>query len=77
MIYIRRHDKWVKILKKLKRNAIQCKKCGTVIEFKHRHYFKWCPCKMLAVDSGLDYTRIIGEMDNLIESHEYKIDEEK
>ncbi|MGE7891638.1 DUF7695 domain-containing protein [Bacillus cereus] len=63
-------------MKKLKRNAIQCKKCGTVIESKYRHDFKWCPCKTVAVDGGLDYARIIGEMDDLIELHEYEIDEE-
>ncbi len=30
-----------------------------------------------AVDGGFDYARIIGELDNLIELHEYEKDEGK
>ncbi|WP_430793292.1 DUF7695 domain-containing protein [Bacillus thuringiensis] len=36
----------------IKRNAIQCKKYGTVIESQHRHDFKWYPCLSVAVDGG-------------------------
>lgn len=77
MMYIREHDKGGRIVKRLKRNEIQCKKCGTAIESKYRNDFKWCPCKTVAVDGGLDYTRIIREMDNLIKLHEYEKDEKK
>ncbi|WP_255289427.1 DUF7695 domain-containing protein [Bacillus cereus] len=66
-----------RIVKKLKRNAIQCKKCSTVIESEYRHDFKWCPCQSVAVDGGFDYARIIGELDNLIELYEYEKDEGK
>ncbi|WP_423734720.1 MULTISPECIES: DUF7695 domain-containing protein [Bacillus cereus group] len=47
------------------------------MESKYRNDFKWFPCKTVAVDGGLDYTRIIREMDNLIKLHEYEKDEKK
>lgn len=45
--------------KKLIKNAIKCNHCGDIIESKHRHDFKFCKCKTVAVDGGLDYTRRI------------------
>lgn len=54
----------------LKRNAIQCKKCGHVIESKHRHDFRWCPCMTVAVDGGLAYLRRAGNLDAYIELSE-------
>ena len=41
-------------------NKIQCKKCGSIIESKHRHDFKFCDCKSVAVDGGLAYLRRLG-----------------
>lgn len=41
----------------LKRNAVRCKKCDTVIESKYTHDFKRCPCGSVMVDGGLDYAR--------------------
>ena len=41
-------------------NKIQCKKCGSIIESKHRHDFKFCDCESVAVDGGLDYLRRLG-----------------
>ena len=41
-------------------NKIQCKKCGSIVESKHRHDFKFCDCKSVAVDGGLDYLRRLG-----------------
>ena len=41
-------------------NKIQCKKCKDIIEFKHVHDFKWCACKSIAVDGGLEYLRRVG-----------------
>jgi tRNA(Ile2) C34 agmatinyltransferase TiaS len=46
--------------KVIKRNIIKCKKCGTTIESKYRHDFKWCKCKSVAVDGGKDYLRRLG-----------------
>ena len=45
-------------MKKLIRNAIKCNHCGDVIESKYRHDFKWCSCKTVFIDGGLDYTRV-------------------
>ncbi|PEE39133.1 DUF7695 domain-containing protein [Bacillus pseudomycoides] len=58
-------------MKKLKRNAIQCRKCGDVIESKFTRDFKYCSCGSVAVDGGLEYARITGEPESVIELHEY------
>jgi ribosomal protein S27AE len=42
---------------KIIRNAARCKKCGDVIESKHRHDFVSCKCGAIAVDGGTDYIR--------------------
>ena len=47
-------------MQKIKRNRIKCKKCLLIIESKHRHDFKWCGCKSVAVDGGLDYVKVCG-----------------
>ena len=39
----------------IKRNAIRCVHCGDVIESVTVHDFRWCSCKTVAVDGGLDY----------------------
>lgn len=39
-------------------NAIRCNNCNTVIESKHRHDFRTCPCGRVFVDGGRDYQRI-------------------
>lgn len=44
-------------MKKLVRNALQCKHCGDVIESKSVHDFKMCSCGACFVDGGLDYCR--------------------
>lgn len=41
-------------------NKIKCKKCGDIIESKHRHDFKFCKCQAVAVDGGKDYLRRVG-----------------
>jgi len=40
--------------------GIQCNKCQTTIVSLHRHDFKRCSCKAVAIDDGRDYTRILG-----------------
>ena len=37
------------------RNVAKCKKCGDIIESKHRHDFVWCKCGSIFVDGGRDY----------------------
>ena len=39
------------------KNAIQCKKCGEIIESVERHDFKTCSCGACSVDGGHDYLR--------------------
>lgn len=38
-------------------NKVKCNKCNTVIESKHVHDFKWCPCRSIAVDGGREYLK--------------------
>lgn len=42
----------------LKVNAVKCLKCNCVIYSRARHDFRWCKCKNIAVDGGLDYFKI-------------------
>jgi len=37
-------------------NRIRCKKCGQILESKHRHDFAACPCGTFT-DGGTDYIR--------------------
>ena len=37
---------------------VLCKKCNNRIRSEHRHDFRWCPCKSLAVDGGGDYLKL-------------------
>lgn len=62
-------------MKKLKRNAIQCRKCGDVIESKFIHDFKYCSCGSMGVDGGLEYARMQGDLENIIELHEFEENE--
>ncbi len=39
--------------------SIRCKHCGDTIESKHRHDFRSCSCKSVAVDGGTDCPRVI------------------
>lgn len=49
--------------KRLVKNAARCKSCGTVVESTHVHDFKWCACKKMFVDGGLQYIRRGGALD--------------
>ena len=48
-------------------NKVRCKKCGDVIESKHRHDFVWCKCRAVAVDGGRDYLKRVGQAENIEE----------
>ena len=53
-------------------NKIQCKKCKDIIESKHVHDFKWCTCKSIAVDGGLEYLRRVGNLEDITELSEFE-----
>ena len=44
-------------MRKIIKNAIQCKLCGEVIESTYRHEYVQCKCAACAVDGGHDYLR--------------------
>lgn len=44
-------------MKKIIRNAVQCKHCGDVIESTNVHDFKYCSCQSCFVDGGHEYLR--------------------
>ncbi|MCI5703061.1 MAG: hypothetical protein MR265_03640 [Erysipelotrichaceae bacterium] len=53
-------------------NKIQCNKCKDIIESKNVHDFKWCSCKSIAVDGGLEYLRRVGNLEDIIELSEFE-----
>lgn len=44
-------------MKKIIKNAIQCRLCGDIIESTYRNQYVSCKCGTCAVDGGLDYLR--------------------
>ena len=44
-------------MRKIIKNAIQCKLCGEIIESTYRHEYVECKCGACAVDGGHDYLR--------------------
>ena len=44
-------------MRKIIKNAIQCKLCGEVIESTSRHDYVECQCGACAVDGGYNYLR--------------------
>jgi len=47
-------------------NGAVCKKCNEFIRSKHKHDFKWCSCKTVAVDGGSWYAKRTGKPNNYI-----------
>ena len=43
----------------MKIQAFKCPKCSAVVFSRTRHDYRWCPCKAIAVDGGLDYARVV------------------
>ena len=54
------------------RNAIQCRKCGDVIESTNVHAFVRCRCGAVAVDGGHEYLRRCGYLEDMMELSETK-----
>lgn len=59
--------------KKILINKIQCKKCKDIIESKYVHDFKWCVCRNIAVDGGLEYLRRVGNLEDIIELSKFEV----
>jgi len=51
-------------------NKARCRKCGEVIESKHRHDFTYCQCGAIFVDGGKDYLRRGGDLESIEELSE-------
>ena len=60
-------------MKKIIKNAVQCKTCGEIIESKHVHEYVQCKCGACSVDGGHEYLRrLFKESDGYIELSEYE-----
>ena len=44
-------------MRRIIKNAIQCKVCGDIIESTYRHDYVECKCGACAVDGGHDHLR--------------------
>lgn len=49
------------VMRKIKRNCIQCKHCGDIIASEHRYDYKSCKCGCVAVDGGRRISTAIGK----------------
>ena len=45
--------------------GLRCKKCTDTIYSRHRHDFRYCKCKAIAIDGGRDYIRMVGESNDM------------
>ena len=57
--------------RRIKHNRAKCLQCGDIIESVHRHDFKFCSCRKLAVDGGLDYIRRLGTPEEIEDLSEF------
>ncbi len=46
-------------------NRARCKKCGEIIESRHRHDFVMCKCGAVGIDGGTWYIRCTGMPDDM------------
>lgn len=56
-----------KTMSKIIKNAVQCKKCGDIIESKSVHDFVTCTCGACSVDGGHEYLRRCGNLEDMVE----------
>ena len=59
-------------MKRLKKNAIKCLKCGDIIESTYRHDWVQCSCGACFVDGGHDYMRIGGNHEDWENMNEWE-----
>lgn len=65
------------MIKNIRLNQIQCKKCGDIITSEYMHDYKTCSCGACAVDGGHEYLRrSFVEKDCYIELAVYEVDYE-
>ena len=65
-------------MRKIIKNAIQCKFCGDIIESTYCHEYIQCKCGACAVDGGHDYLRrSFKDKDCYIDLSETESSEEK
>lgn len=57
----------------MKIKVYTCPRCLTSVYSRTRHDYRWCPCNTIAVDGGLEYTRVVWK-DTLPESHDIEVD---
>lgn len=55
------------MMSKIIKNAVQCKKCGDIIESKSVHDFVTCTCGACSVDGGHEYLRRCGNLEDMVE----------
>ena len=60
------------IVKRIIRNAVQCKKCGDIIESKKRVGVVRCSCKSVGIEGGYHYLKRFGAKEDIIEMVEYE-----
>lgn len=56
-----------KTMSKIIKIAVQCKKCGDIIESKSVHDFVTCSCVACSVDGGHEYLRRCDNLEDMIE----------
>ena len=67
--------KGIKMERRIKRNRLQCKLCGDIIESKYTHDYVMCSCKKCAIDGGKEYVRFSAPSpDDVILLTEYEDD---
>ena len=60
------------------RNAIQCKKCGDIIESVSVHDFKTCSCGACSVDGGHYYLRRCAKsLEDFVDLSEFQKDDDQ
>ena len=67
-------DQRRRLMKKIKRNAAQCRKCGDIIESKSRTQVVRCSCGAIFIEGGKHYLKrgFKDSKDDLIELVEYE-----
>ena len=48
-------------------------KCKDIIEFKNVYDFKWVVCKIITVDSGIEYRSRVEDLKDIIELSEFEM----
>ncbi len=59
-------------MKRIKRNAAQCQKCGDIIESKKRLGVVKCSCGSLVIEGGKHYIKRNADPGDYVEMTEYE-----